>query len=52
MTIRAFDGTCREESEEIVLPVEIGPQVYNINFQALSINSPYNLLLRPLTICC
>ena len=28
--------------------MEIGPQVYNINFQVLSINSPYNLLLgRP-----
>ena len=33
---------------EIDLPVEIGPQVYNINFQVLRINSPYNLLLgRP-----
>jgi hypothetical protein len=45
MTVWAFDGTCREVSGEIDLPVEIGPQVYNINFQVLSINSPYNLLL-------
>jgi hypothetical protein len=41
-------GTHKEVSGEIDLPVEIGSQVYNINFQVLSINSPYNLLLgRP-----
>ena len=48
MVVRAFDGTRREVLREIDLPVEIGPQVYNINFQVLRINSPYNLLLgRP-----
>uniref|UniRef100_A0A2N9FEK4 G-patch domain-containing protein n=1 Tax=Fagus sylvatica TaxID=28930 RepID=A0A2N9FEK4_FAGSY len=48
MTVRAFNGTGREVSREIDLPVEIGPQVYNINFQVLSIYSLYNLLLgRP-----
>jgi hypothetical protein len=48
MTVPAFNGTGREVSREIDLPVEIGPQVYNINFQVLSIYSLYNLLLgRP-----
>jgi hypothetical protein len=48
MVVRAFDGTRREVLGEIDLPVEIGPQVYNINFQVLRIDSPYNLLLgRP-----
>ena len=48
MVIRAFDGTRREVLGEIDLPVEVGSQVYNINFQVLRIDSPYNLLLgRP-----
>uniref|UniRef100_A0A2N9F2H4 Reverse transcriptase/retrotransposon-derived protein RNase H-like domain-containing protein n=1 Tax=Fagus sylvatica TaxID=28930 RepID=A0A2N9F2H4_FAGSY len=48
MTVRAFVGTRREVFREIDLSVEVGPQVYNINFQVLRINSPYNLLLgRP-----
>jgi hypothetical protein len=48
MVVRAFDGTRREVLGEIDLPVEVGPQVYNINFQVLKIDSPYNLLLgRP-----
>jgi hypothetical protein len=48
MVVRAFDGTRREVLGEIDLQVEVGPQVYNINFQVLRIDSPYNLLLgRP-----
>jgi hypothetical protein len=48
MVVRAFDGTRREVLGEIDLPVEVGPQVYNVNFQVLRIDSPYNLLLgRP-----
>uniref|UniRef100_A0A2N9EJT0 G-patch domain-containing protein n=1 Tax=Fagus sylvatica TaxID=28930 RepID=A0A2N9EJT0_FAGSY len=48
MVVRAFDGTRREVIGEIDLPIEIGPQVYDINFQVLRIDSPYNLLLgRP-----
>jgi hypothetical protein len=48
MVVRAFDGTRREVIGEIELPIEIGPQVYDINFQVLRIDSPYNLLLgRP-----
>jgi hypothetical protein len=48
MVVRAFDETRGEVLREIDLLVEIGPQVYNINFQVLRINSPYNLLLgRP-----
>uniref|UniRef100_A0A2N9F6L7 Integrase catalytic domain-containing protein n=1 Tax=Fagus sylvatica TaxID=28930 RepID=A0A2N9F6L7_FAGSY len=48
MVVRAFDGTRREVLGEIDLPIEVGPQVYNINFQVLRIDSPYNLLLgRP-----
>ena len=48
MVVRAFDGTLREVLGEIDLPIEVGPQVYNINFQVLRIDSPYNLLLgRP-----
>ncbi len=46
MIVRAFDGTRREVLGEIDLPVEVGPQVYNINFQVLRIDSPYNLLLE------
>jgi hypothetical protein len=45
MVVRAFDGTRREVLGEIDLPVEVGPQVYDINFQVLRIDSPYNLLL-------
>ena len=45
MVVRAFDGTRRELLGEIDLPVEVGPQVYNINFQVLRIDCPYNLLL-------
>uniref|UniRef100_A0A2N9G9T8 Integrase catalytic domain-containing protein n=1 Tax=Fagus sylvatica TaxID=28930 RepID=A0A2N9G9T8_FAGSY len=33
MVVRAFDGTRREVLGEIDLPVEVGLQVYNINFQ-------------------
>ena len=48
MVVRAFDGTRREVLGEIDLPIEVGPQVHNINFQVLRIDSPYNLLLgRP-----
>ena len=48
MVVRAFDRTRREVLGEIDLPVKVGPQVYNINFQVLRIDSPYNLLLgRP-----
>ena len=48
MVVRAFDRTHREVLGEIDLPVKVGPQVYNINFQVLRIDSPYNLLLgRP-----
>uniref|UniRef100_A0A2N9G1D0 Uncharacterized protein n=1 Tax=Fagus sylvatica TaxID=28930 RepID=A0A2N9G1D0_FAGSY len=48
MVVRAFDGTRREVIGEIELPIEIGLQVYDINFQVLRIDSPYNLLLgRP-----
>jgi hypothetical protein len=48
MVVQAFDGTRRELLGEIDLPVEVGLQVYNINFQVLKIDSPYNLLLgRP-----
>ena len=48
MIVWAFNRTHREVFGEIDLPMEIGPQVYHINFQMLRINSPYNLLLgRP-----
>ena len=44
MVVQAFDGTRREVLGEIDLPIKVGPQVYNINFQMLRIDSPYNLL--------
>ena len=48
MLIRAFDGTRREVFGGIDLSLEIGPQAYNINFQVLRVDSPYNMLLgRP-----
>ena len=48
MIIRAFDGTHREVFGKIDLSVEIGPQAYNINFQVLRVDSPYNMLMgRP-----
>ncbi len=48
MIIRAFDGTRREVFGEIHLSAEIGPQAYNISFQVLRVDSPYNILLgRP-----
>ena len=45
MIIRAFDGTRKEVFGEIHLSMEIGPQAYNISFQVLRVNSPYNILL-------
>ena len=45
MVVQAFNGTRREVLGEIDLPIEVGPQVYNINFQVLRIDSPYNLSL-------
>uniref|UniRef100_A0A2N9GTH9 G-patch domain-containing protein n=1 Tax=Fagus sylvatica TaxID=28930 RepID=A0A2N9GTH9_FAGSY len=48
MIIRPFDGTLREVFGKIDLSVEIGPQAYNINFQVLRVDSPYNMLMgRP-----
>jgi hypothetical protein len=45
MIIKAFDGTRREVFGEIDLSVEIGPQAYNISFQVLRVDLPYNMLL-------
>ena len=48
MVVCAFDGTRREVSGEIDLPVQIGPHTCQVTFQVMDINPAYNFLLgRP-----
>ena len=44
--VRAFDGTRREVTEEIKIEMQIGPCVFNVEFQVIDISSFYNCLLR------
>ena len=48
MIVRAFDGTRREVMGDIELPIQIGPNVFNILFQVMDITPAYSCLLgRP-----
>ncbi|KAI4347841.1 hypothetical protein L6164_008619 [Bauhinia variegata] len=48
IVVRAFNGTRREVLGEIVLPLEIGPSQFNVNFQVMDIEPIYTMLLgRP-----
>ncbi|KAK5804510.1 hypothetical protein PVK06_032159 [Gossypium arboreum] len=47
-TVRAFDGTRREVMGKIDIPLEVGPYIYNVEFQVMDITPLYNCLLgRP-----
>ena len=46
--VRAFDGTKREVIGEIEIKVQIGPYMFNVEFQVMDISPFYNCLLgRP-----
>ncbi|CAN1156262.1 hypothetical protein LINPERPRIM_LOCUS20104 [Linum perenne] len=46
--VRAFDGTKRQVIGEIELPIQVGPQVFKVDFHVMDINPTYSLLLgRP-----
>ncbi|KAK5785987.1 hypothetical protein PVK06_040611 [Gossypium arboreum] len=46
--VRAFDGTRREVMGKIEIPLEVGPYMYDIEFQVMDITPSYNCLLgRP-----
>jgi len=48
MIVRAFDGSKREVIGEVKLPVQVGPCVFQINFQVMDILPAYSCLLgRP-----
>ena len=44
--VRAFDGTRREETGEVEIAVQIGPCMFNIEFQVMDILPSYNCLLE------
>ena len=46
--VRAFDGTRREMTEKIEIEMQIGPCMFNVEFQIMDISPSYNCLLgRP-----
>ena len=46
--VKAFDGTRREVIGEIEIEMQIGPCVFNVEFQVMDISASYNYLLgRP-----
>ena len=48
IVVRAFDDTRREVTGEIEIEVQIGPCMFNIEFQVIDISPSYNCLLgRP-----
>ncbi|XP_020209078.1 uncharacterized protein LOC109794019, partial [Cajanus cajan] len=48
MIVRAFDGSRREIMGEVVLPIQVGPTVFNVEFQVMDIAPAYSCLLgRP-----
>ncbi|KAK5834914.1 hypothetical protein PVK06_010594 [Gossypium arboreum] len=47
-TVRAFNGTRREVMGKIEIPLEVGPYIYDVEFQVMDITPSYNCLLgRP-----
>nr|KYP55764.1 hypothetical protein KK1_001989 [Cajanus cajan] len=48
MIVRAFDGSQRKVMREVVLPIQVGPIIFNVEFQVMDIAPAYNYLLgRP-----
>ena len=48
LVVRAFDGTRNKVIGNMELPIQIGPCIFNIDFQVMDINPSYNCLLgRP-----
>ncbi|XP_017639979.1 uncharacterized protein LOC108481346 [Gossypium arboreum] len=43
--VRAFDGTRRKVMGKIEIPLEVGPYIYDIEFQVMDITPSYNCLL-------
>ena len=40
--VRAFDGIRREVTGEIEIEMQIGPCMFNVEFQVMDISSSYN----------
>nr|KYP37394.1 hypothetical protein KK1_041404 [Cajanus cajan] len=48
MIVRAFNESRREVMGEVVLPIQVGPTVFNVEFQVMDIAPAYSYLLgRP-----
>jgi len=45
MIVRAFDGTRRDTLGEVILPLEIGPSIFQVSFQIIEIDATYTMLL-------
>ncbi|XP_039685658.1 uncharacterized protein [Medicago truncatula] len=46
--VKAFDGSRKDVLGEVVLPITVGPQVFQVNFQVMDIQASYSCLLgRP-----
>lgn len=43
--VKAFDGSRKNVLGEVLLPITIGPQVFQINFQVMDIQASYSCLL-------
>ena len=44
LVVSTFDGTRKEMLGNIELPIQIGPCIFNIDFQVVDINPLYNFL--------
>jgi len=48
MIVKAFDETRRDTFGEVILPLEIGPSIFQVSFQVMEIDATYTMLLgRP-----
>jgi hypothetical protein len=45
VTVRAFDGTRRSVTEELDLPILVGPHEFKITFQVMDMQASFNCLL-------
>jgi len=45
MIVRAFDGTRKDTLGEVILPLEIGPSIFQVSFQVMKIDVTYTMLL-------
>nr|KYP43377.1 hypothetical protein KK1_035195 [Cajanus cajan] len=48
MIVCAFDKSRREVMGEVILPIQVGPTIFNVEFQVMDIAPAYSCLLgRP-----